>query len=436
MKKIVFFYKKVMATFWFVPVLIILVALLLAIGLVIVDQEVQLSQEGLGKYFFVNSADSARSILSTISGAMIGVAGTVFSVTLVALTLASSQFGPRLIKNFMYVRLNQVVLGSYVATYLYCLFILSAIKENDSYTFMPVVSILFAILAALVNIILLIVFIHQIATSIQADKVISDISQVIYKQVNTLYPSKMGEDLEDDSINIVENIKAKYIKIKALKSKKTGYLQYVDGESLLKIATSLDALVELHFRPGDHLVEGIELGKIYSNSELKKEEISHICEQFVIGNIKEGDQDLEFSVHQMVEIASRALSPGVNDPYTAITCIDNLTGTLCHISQIVFPSKYRVDAAKNLRIIVNTTDFEGLMDAAFNQIRQFSSGSTAVIIKLMEAQITLYGVVTKEAQINAVKKHAKMILNLGKQSIKEAIDYKDLEDRAKNIGVI
>ncbi|MCF8399055.1 MAG: DUF2254 domain-containing protein, partial [Bacteroidales bacterium] len=121
MKKLLFFWNKLQATFWFVPVLIILFSILLAIGFVYLDQNIAFSQGGLERFFFVHSVDSARSILSTISGAMIGVAGTVFSVTLVALTLASSQLGPRLIKNFMYVRLNQIVLGSYVSTYLYCL---------------------------------------------------------------------------------------------------------------------------------------------------------------------------------------------------------------------------------------------------------------------------------------------------------------------------
>lgn len=192
MKKILFFLNELKATFWFVPVLITIFSILLALGLVSLDQVITLSQDGLGRFFFVNSADSARSILSTISGAMIGVAGTVFSVTLVVLTLASSQFGPRLIRNFMYVRLNQVVLGSYISTYLYCLIVLNAIKESDGYTFMPALSILVAIIAAFVNIILLIVFIHQIAISIQADKVISAISELIFKQVKALYPEKMG----------------------------------------------------------------------------------------------------------------------------------------------------------------------------------------------------------------------------------------------------
>jgi uncharacterized membrane protein len=433
MKKILFFYNKLKATFWFVPVLIIIVAIFLAIGLVILDQEINLPQDGIGKYFFVNSADSARSILSTISGAMIGVAGTVFSVTLVALTLASSQFGPRLIKNFMYVRLNQIVLGSYVATYLYCLFVLNAIKENDAYTFMPVLSILFAIVAAFINIILLIIFIHQIATSIQADNVISDISEVIYKQVKTIYPKKMGNELEDEKINIVDAIKSKYLNTLSIKSPKSGYLQYIDSESLLEVVSSNNALIDLYFRPGDHLVEGIEIGKLYNNKEIDKNLQEKICNQFVIGKIKVGDQDLEFSIHQMVEIAARALSPGVNDPYTAITCIDNLTATMCHLAETEFPSKYRTDTENNLRVIADTTDFEGFLDAAFNQIRQFSAGSTAVIIKLMEGLITINGFVKKESHKKAVIKHAKMVLNVGKQSIKEPIDYNDLEERSKKI---
>jgi uncharacterized membrane protein len=106
MKKLLFFWKELLATFWFLPVLIMVFTVLLSVGLVSLDSSITVSHEGWVRLFLVNSTDSARSLLSTISGAMIGVAGTVFSVTLVALTLASSQFGPRLIKNFMYVRLN------------------------------------------------------------------------------------------------------------------------------------------------------------------------------------------------------------------------------------------------------------------------------------------------------------------------------------------
>ena len=123
MKKLLFFWKRLTATFWFVPVLLIIIAIAMALIALSIDSNLTIKQEGWSRFLFIGSSDSARSILSIISGAMIGVAGTVFSVTLVALTLASSQFGSRLIKNFMYVRLNQVVLGTYIATYIYCLIV-------------------------------------------------------------------------------------------------------------------------------------------------------------------------------------------------------------------------------------------------------------------------------------------------------------------------
>jgi uncharacterized membrane protein len=432
MKKLLFFWNELKATFWFVPVLIILFSVLLSVGLVVLDSFINLPQNNFTRFFFVNSADSARSILSTISGAMIGVAGTVFSVTLVALTLASSQFGPRLIKNFMYVRLNQVVLGSYISTYLYCLFVLTAIKE-EGYTFIPALSILVAIFVAMANIVLLIVFIHRIAVSIQADKVISDISAFISSQVKVLFPERMGEEADNQESYDLTAIKSDFSKSISVKSPKSGYLQYIDSETLMEIVTRNHALFDLHFRPGDFLVEGMEIGLLHSCEKLGDEEMERVLQQLVIGPTKTAQQDLEFSIHQMVEIAARALSPGVNDPYTAIACIDNLTASLCYLATAKFPSKFRFDKEKNLRIIANTLDFEGILDAAFNQIRQFSAGSTAVIIRLMEALIIINKFTKKESYRQAVVKHANMVLRIGKESINEKNDIKDLEERSKRI---
>ena len=433
MKKLLFFWKELMATFWFVPVLIIVLAIIFSIGLVSLDNVISISQEGWIRFFLVNSTDSARSILSTISGAMIGVAGTVFSVTLVALTLASSQFGPRLIKNFMYVRLNQIVLGSYIATYLYCLLVLNAIKDGNGYTFIPSLSIFIAILAAIANIVLLIIFIHQIAISIQADKVIYDISDLISKQVETLFPEKMGDEIKEEQ-DIEENtVISAYQKSTSIKSPKSGYLQYIDSEVLLEIVATNDSLFKLEHRPGSFLVKGGEIGVLYSNKDWEEISISELLNQFVFGKTKTPQQDLEFSIHQMVEIAARALSPGVNDPYTAIACIDNLTATMCYLAQAKFPSKYRADEGDNLRVIADVLDFEGVLDAAFNQIRQFSGGSTAVVIRLVEALTTILNFTSRENHKKAVIYHAEMVLRLGKETIKEKNDLNDLEKRANLI---
>lgn len=433
MKKLLFFWKELLATFWFLPVSILIVSVILAMGSVYLDNNVSISQDGWFRFFIVNSPDSARTILSTISGAMIGVAGTVFSVTLVALTLASSQFGPRLIKKFMYVRLNQVVLGSYISTYLFCLIVLIAVKGSEDYMFIPSISILFAIFTAIVNIILLIVFIHQIAVSIQADKVVSDISNFISKQVETLFPERMGDEKEPDSEIDIKTEITKYSKRTSFKSPKGGYLQYIDGESLMDVVSDLDVLFDLNFRPGAFLVKGMEMGFIHANQELKIEQLEKIADQFVIGEVKTSQQDLEFSIFQMVEIAARALSPGVNDPFTAIACIDNLTATLSYLGQAKFPSKFRYDSDGKLRIIADTMDFEGVIDASFNQIRQFAGGSPSVIIRMMEALITIKSFVKDDSREKALVRHAEMVFRQGKETITEKNDLEDLRKRAEKI---
>ncbi|NNE25463.1 MAG: DUF2254 domain-containing protein [Saprospiraceae bacterium] len=431
MKKLIFFWKELQATFWFLPVLIICMAVILSIGLVSLDNSITISQEGWLRFFLVNSPDSARSILSTISGAMIGVAGTVFSVTLVALTLASSQFGPRLIRNFMYVKLNQIVLGSYVATYLYCLLVLNSIKDNDGYTFIPSISILLAIFVAMANIVLLIIFIHQIAVSIQADRVISEISDFIANQLKTLFPEKMGEQKESEGKNNIATTLSAYQKQISIKSPKNGYLQYISSEVLVDLVSKQDSLLKVHYKPGSFLVKDIEIAELLTHSNWEQDQIERLLNQFVIGKTKTPQQDLEYSIHQMVEIASRALSPGVNDPYTAIACIDNLTSTMVYLAQAKFPSKYRYDEEGDLRVIAKALDFEGILDAAFNQIRQFSAGSTAVIIRLMEALTIIQKFTKSEDHKKAVIKHAKMILSLGEQTIKEKNDIEDLRERAR-----
>ncbi|KOH44496.1 DUF2254 domain-containing protein [Sunxiuqinia dokdonensis] len=433
MKKIQFFWNELKASFWFIPVLIITLSVPMAIGFVYLDGLTSISQDGLQRLFFVSSADSARSILSTISGAMIGVAGTVFSVTLVALTLASSQLGPRLIKNFMYIRLNQVVLGAYVSTYLYCLVVLNAIKESEGFTFIPSISIFLAIIIAVVNIILLIVFIHQIAISIQADKVISDIHVFITSQVKTLFPDKLGEESAAENGVRVAKVKSQYDTIISVKSPKSGYLQYIDRDALLSMMTADNSLFDLKVKPGDYLVENIEIGKIYRSGKKNENDFAKVRSQFIIGTTRTSQQDFEFSIHQMVEIAARALSPGVNDPYTAIACIDNLTATMSYLAQVKFPSAFQFDSEEDLRVIAVTLSFEGVLDAAFNQIRQFSAGSTAVIIRLMEALITISQFTKSTRNRNAIIRHARMVLNLGKASISEENDLKDLMERSKKL---
>ena len=430
MQKLLFFWSKLKSTFWFIPVLIIALSIVLALGLVYLDSLIEIRREGFARFLFIESTDSARSILTTISGAMIGVAGTVFSITLVALTLASSQFGPRLVKNFMYDHLNQVVLGSYISTYIYCLIILNTISDS---TPIPSLSILLAMLAAIANIILLIIFIHHIAISIQADTVIANIAETMTKNLKKLFPETENGAADEKMTTDIEAIKSGYTIKQSIKNKKTGYLQYIDNEKIIHSASELKCLVELHIRPGDYLVANSEYGIIYSHKLIEKQDMAKLKDQFFAGNTRTHQQDPENTIHQMVEIAARALSPGVNDPYTAITCVDNLTTTMIYFTSVKFPSIYHFDEDNNLRLISNTYSFESMLDVAFNQIRQFSKGSPSVVIRLLEALIKINKSAEQESHKKAITKHAKMILNMAKASFDEPNDLEDLLERSTQI---
>ncbi|WP_411812183.1 DUF2254 domain-containing protein [Chryseobacterium scophthalmum] len=432
MKKLLFFWSELKSTFWFVPVIIIVGAIFFAILILSVDGNLALQNEGIRRFFFIGSSASARSVLSTISGAMIGVAGTVFSVTLVALTLASSQFGPRLIRNFMYVRLNQVVLGTYISTYIYCLIVLNTIKDTEDYKFIPSLSILFAILFAVMNIVLLIIFIHRIAISIQADHVISEISASIGKEVKKLFPETLDDEQKEAILPDLEKEIAIYGKQISIPATQYGYMQYIDIDTLLKLATESKGLIKLNYRPGNYIVKGIDLGTLYYH-DIEDDVLEKIQKQFILGSSRTSRQDIELSIHQMVEIAIRALSPGVNDPYTAISCIDNLTATLCYLSTKKFPPSYRFDDKENLRVITNAYDFELVTDVAFNQIRLYSFGNTAVVIKLMDALVLIHKMVKKPKYKDAAKKHARKVLNVGTECITDEEDLKILNIKAKAI---
>lgn len=427
MKKLLFWWSKLKSTFWFVPVWIIILGIALPFWLVYLDSMQTIDPKGPWKYLFPGSPDAAKNILTTIAGAMIGVAGTVFSITLVALTLASNQFGPRLIKNFMYDRINQTVLGTYVSLFIYCLIVLNTVKDTEEFEFIPIISVFFSLVMTLANIVLLIIFIHHVANSIQADNIIGKISKNLSKNLKTLYPEEIG--LAADSNFDLEKIRSTYSYNLPLKSNKEGYLQYVDAERLMDEVTDKDLFLELYFRPGDYVFPGKEMGKLYSYKRLSEEELKPIQNSFLTGKTRTSEQDAEHAIHQMVEIAARALSPGVNDPYTAIACIDNLSNTIAYLTTVKFPTPFRLGKNKRLRVYANALTFEGMMGAAFNAIRQYAKGNPPVIIHLMAAMATLSEFSQDKQQKQIINKHAKMILNLAKDSIGEEEDLQDLQKR-------
>ncbi len=429
MLKIKYLWEELNASFWFVPILMLLLAIVSAIGLIYLDSQNQYTPDGIMRYLLPASIDSARSILTIIASAMIGVAGTVFSITLVVLTLASSQLGSRLVRNFMYDKLNQVVLGSYVSSFVYCLIVLSALKENDSFQFIPAVSVLAALASAIAGIILLVIFIHHVSISIQSDKVISDISEAMSKSLIKLFPDSIGHEEEEKPAQDIDSLKKKYTFNQEMRSVKSGYLQSVDGEGLMNIASGNNAVFVMHHRPGDFLVQNMIICEILTNEEFSQELLKEVQNNFIIGKVRTPLQDAEFSIHQMVEVASRALSPGVNDPYTAIACIDNLTSVICYLTGVKFPSPYRFDSEDQLRIIADNHSFAGMLNAAFSQIRQYAEKSPSVMIRLLEAMITINSFARTKNRKQQIFQHAEMVMKAAERTFLENRDLEDMKER-------
>jgi len=423
------FLDELRSSFWLIPVVTLIASIGIAIGMVYLDYMVGLSPSGFGNFLFCQTADSARSVLSIIAGAMVGVAGTVFSITLVALALASSQFGPRVLRNFMSQRINQVVLGTYISTYVYCLIVLNAITDNGQTEFIPAIAILGAMVGAVLNMVLLIFFIHNIAVSIQADHLISVINRSLSRSIDLLFP-EIGEDGQEGRTDFdLDTETKKYIGHSLVNVPISGYLQNVDHGLILRLATEHKSLIVMKNRPGDYLVKGAKLADVHHSDGKVKELAAHIRSAVVIGEFRTPLQDVEYSIHQLVQIAARALSPGINDPYTAITCVDNLTSNLCRLTQMRFPSKYECDEHGNLRACTQVVTYQCLLDTAFNQIRQFGEGLPSVLIRLMASLAKINGFARTDEQRTAIREQADAVMRLAKRTFHEEKDLADMEKK-------
>ncbi|MGH7999500.1 MAG: DUF2254 domain-containing protein, partial [Brasilonema sp.] len=369
-----------------------------------------------------------------VAGSMVSVAATAFSITIVALQLAASNFGPRLLRNFMQDTGNQVVLGTFISTFIYCLLVLRTIHgEGDGYSpFVPQLAVTIGILLAIISIGVLIYFIHHASTIIQASHVIQNVSADLHSAINRLFPEKIGRGEPEDSLGFAEIPLSFEEEALPIRANHTGYLQAIDDEELMNIACQYNLLIRLQTQPGKFVVQGGDLVLVFPSEKVIKKLTKQINDAFILGKERTEQQDVEFPINQLVEIALRAISPAVNDPFTAIRCIDQLSAGLCHLVQRNFPSPYRYDNSK-LRVIAEGVKFAGLMDAAFNQIRQYGRSDVAVTIRLLEALATIATYTNNLKYQTIIRHHADIILQDSREGLSQEKDRKDVEERYKLI---
>jgi uncharacterized membrane protein len=421
--------ESLRAGFWFIPALMCLAAAGLVVGLVQLDLLIRSEWiERLG-WFFVDSADGARAALATIASSTITVAGTVFSLTMVTLTLASNQFGPRLIRNFMRDLATQAVLGSFVATYLYCILLLRLVRSVEEVEFVPNLAVLVALLLAILNVGVLIYFFHHVSTAIQVPRLIAWISDELQETIRRLFPLQRSAAPERSSHwREVTALRAEAERDGApVAATRSGYVILIDQEALLARAVAESRVISLEVRLGDFVVQGATLAHVLpAPADGLAEAINGA---FVFGHQRLQLEDFEVYMLQLVEIAARALSPAFNDPFTAMACVDRLAEAILLLDDRELPPPFCRDEAGRLRLLLEGYTFAAAMDAAFSMVRQYARGHTAVLVRLLDAFTAIATQTERAERRSLLRRHANLVLRAAEESLPEQIDREEVARR-------
>jgi len=403
-------WERVRGSFWFVPALMSLGAALLALGTLVIDA--RLGSEALNglSWIYGGGPEGARSLLSTVASSAITVAGTTFSITIAALSLASSQFGPRLLRTFVRDTGNQVVLGTFVATFLYCLLVVRTVRGLEDTRVVPHLSVTVAVLLAIANLGVLIYFIHHVATAIRADQVIAAVSHDLDAAVEQLFPEQLGHGLVAQPEAEASDPPPPPAPGDAhpITLAHDGYLQVVDVETLMGLAGEHDVVVQLLRRPGDFVVEDEPVALTWPPERADDGLCQAIGGALILGRERSAQQDVRFVVNQLVEVAARALSPGINDPFTALTCLDRLGAALRRVARRPLPDGRRYDEAGRLRVIAEPIRFSELVDAAFDQIRSYGGDNIVVMARLLDTLARVGAAAGSEARRAPLTRQARL----------------------------
>jgi uncharacterized membrane protein len=379
---------------------------------------------------YLTGPEGARAVMATLAGSAISVTSVVFSITMVVLSMAAAQFGPRLLRNFMDHGGTQFVLGTFVATFIYCLLVLAMVRSEDGHSFVPQFAAAIGVLLGVISFGLLIYFIHHVSVFIQAPFVIADVGRRLDHALRKSFPesSADSDSGRDAGSGAAVDMPVPPNGSRPIRAHKSGYVQGIDLESLDGLACECDLMIWVQVRPGQYLLAGRTCAMV--SGRQSEEAIDKAVRQaLVLGSERTATQDPEFAVDQLVEIALRALSPGVNDPFTAINCIDRLGASLALLASLQAQSSIRFDDEGRARVVVDCFTHAGVIDAAFHKIRQCARDSPPVTLRLLEVINQLGRGDLPEHHRQTLQAQADAIHEASRERFASANDRLDLEQR-------
>ena len=390
-------WNRINASYWFWPATFCVIAFCLSLVTIWLDRN------GASDWLSANSAlvparpGGATTMLQVIAGSMIGVAATVFSITIAAVAYASGTYGPRLLTNFMEDRGNQLSLATFIGTFLYAIMILRVVRhENEQATtlkgamasdvpgFVPQLSLLTATGLMLVSIAVLVYFLNHIPSSIRINLVLEGIGRRLIEQVKDRFPREGGSAPKVDRPHGAE-----------ISAGGTGYIEVIDFSGLEDFAREHDAHIVLCQEAGDFVHPHVPLARL-CGAEAGEEEAEAVRDCFALSGLRTPQQDLRFLIDELVEIALRALSPGINDPFTAMTAIHWLGAATAEFGQReLHVSPNDVDKEDKTRVFPIHSDFADYLATGFGAARSAIASSRkaslAAFDTLQDCALTVRG---------------------------------------------
>ena len=368
--------------FWALPVAIAVTSLVLGILL----PNVFTAADRTAGWVFQGGVDGARSVLGAIAGAMISVTGLVFSITMVVLQLASSQFSPRILRSFLDSRVVQVTLGAFTGSFLYALTVLRAVRGGEDGR-VPQVAVTASYVYVVFAVAMFLAFIHHITTSVQVTQVMADVRR---RAVTTAHRLAAGAEPSPSW-----SPRAGSARVELFGGERGGYLTTLDRGRLVGVAEGLGGVVELDLTPGDHLVPGQLLGRVWDVEEVPDQARQEVADAVGLASERDIAADAGFGVRQLLDIAERALSPGINDPTTAVQAVNELHTVLRELAQLPDPTPYLVhDGA--VVAVYRPQRFAELLDGAVAELVHHGGGSPRVLARLSAVLHQLRGVARPE----------------------------------------
>lgn len=367
--------------FWLLPATGIGVALLAGLGLPRVDDALRVDPGVFG----ISNVDAARTVLATIATVTVSVAGITFSVTVVALQLASQQLGPRVLRTFQADRLNQAVLALFLGTAVYALVLTSQLSAPGDR--IPEISIALASAAAVAAFALFVAFIHNIITSLQASTVIARITDDARAAVEHRYPNGIGAPPDDPAaaMDVVSRRQegGRSIPVRATAG---GYLTAVRAQTAFEAAAEVEGILVQHAVLGEFVVSGTLLGELVAcgdhDGDLEAV-ATRARDAFVLARERTIPYDVGFPIRQLADMALRALSPSLNDPTTAENAMGAITGALVDFAQSDHVEHVRIDDAGEPRLLAAAPGFDDLVKVGFEQVRLAAAGHTVLCRRLL-----------------------------------------------------